>query len=150
MAVWFGTSLRNIHIRSSGIQQVAQAVLAHAGHPSADLSVTLVGKTRMQSLNRQYRKKDHPTDVLAFPVGKVQKSCTPLVGDVIICLPIAISQAKQFGNTPKEEIVRLLIHGILHLLGYDHEKSLREARRMQKKEQAIFEQLHPIPRLMRS
>ena len=150
MAVWFGTSIRSIHIRRAAIQKIAQSVLTHAGHPHGDLSLTLVGKTRMQTLNRQYRKKDYPTDVLAFPMAEVHNSCTPLLGDVIICLPIAISQADHFGNSPNEEIVRHLIHGILHLLGYDHERSLREARRMQKKEQTIFEHLHPIPRLIRS
>jgi len=70
------------------------------------------------------------------------------LGDVVICLPVAIGQASQFENTPDQEVLRLLIHGTLHLLGHDHEKSEREATRMQQKEQAIFKKLSPVPRLL--
>ena len=102
----------------------------------------------MRSLNRQYRKKDYPTDVLAFPMTDTHQSSSPLVGDVIICLPLALSQATRFDNSRDEEVVRLLIHGTLHLLGYDHERFAREARVMEKKELSIFKKLQPIPRLI--
>jgi rRNA maturation RNase YbeY len=76
------------------------------------------------------------------------QSSLAFVGDVVICVPVALSQASRFGNTPDEEILRLLIHGTLHLLGYDHETTEQEAKRMTRKEQAIFRRLTPVPHLL--
>jgi rRNA maturation RNase YbeY len=127
---------------------MTQSVLQQAGHPSASLSLTLVGKTRMQRLNRTFRQRDYATDVLAFPMQDASQSSQAFVGDVVICVPVALSQASRFGNTPDEEILRLLIHGTLHLLGYDHETTEQEAKRMTRKEQAIFRRLTPVPHLL--
>lgn len=77
-----------------------------------------------------------------------KKQTAVFLGDVVICLPIAIGQASRFENTPDQEILRLLIHGTLHLLGYDHEQSKRQAAQMQRKEQAIFKKLTPTPKLL--
>jgi probable rRNA maturation factor len=123
-------------------------VLEQTGYPSADVSLTLVGKTRMQRLNRTYRQRDYATDVLAFPMQDASQSPEAFVGDVVICVPVALSQASRFGNTPDEELLRLLIHGTLHLLGYDHETTDREAKRMKRKEQTIFHRLTPVPHLL--
>ena len=108
----------------------------------------MVGKTRMRSLNRTYRGRDYPTDVLAFPMKSIGEHTTRFLGDVVICLPVAIGQASRFDNTPDQEILRLLVHGTLHLLGYDHELSPQEAARMQRKERAIIKKFFPIPRLL--
>ena len=70
------------------------------------------------------------------------------LGDVVICVPVAIGQASRFENTADQEMLRLLIHGTLHLLGYDHEQSKREATRMKRKERAIVKTLSPVPRLL--
>ena len=148
MAVWLRTHLRQTPVRPVTLRRVAQIVLEHAGHPFADLSLTLVGKTRMQKLNRTYRQRDYATDVLAFPMQDATQSLSAFIGDVVICVPVALSQASRFGNTPDEEILRLLIHGTLHLLGYDHESTEREAKRMKRKEQAIFHYLRPVPHLL--
>jgi rRNA maturation RNase YbeY len=102
----------------------------------------------MRSLNRKYRGRDYPTDVLAFPMGSMAEQTDVFLGDVVICLPVAIGQASRFGNSADQEILRLLIHGTLHLLGYDHEQSPREATRMQRKERTIVQKLSPIPRLL--
>lgn len=148
MAIWFQTHLRRISVRVPTIRRVAQSVLVQAGHPTAQLSLSLVGKTRMRSLNRKYRKRDYPTDVLAFPMVRMGEQTEVFLGDVVICLPVAIGQASRFANNPDQEILRLLIHGTLHLLGYDHEQSPREATRMQRKERAMLQKLSPIPRLL--
>jgi rRNA maturation RNase YbeY len=148
MAIWFRTHLRGIPVRAKTIQRVTQAILIQAGSPTAELSVSLVGKTRMRSLNRKYRGRDYPTDVLAFPMESIGEQTEVFLGDVVICLPVAIQQASRFENTPDQEILRLLIHGMLHLLGYDHEHSPQEAARMQRKENAIIKKLSPIPRLL--
>jgi len=148
MAIWFKTHLRRISVRANRIRRVAQSILVQAGHPTAQLSLSLVGKTRMRSLNRKYRGRDYPTDVLAFPMGSMAEQTDVFLGDVVICLPVAIGQASRFGNSADQEILRLLIHGTLHLLGYDHEQSPREATRMQRKERTIVKKLSPIPRLL--
>jgi rRNA maturation RNase YbeY len=148
MAIWFQTHLRRISVRATTIRRVAQSILVQAGHPTAQLSLSLVGKTRMRSLNRKYRGRDYPTDVLAFPMESMGEQTEIFLGDVVICLPIAIGQASRFGNSADQEILRLLIHGTLHLLGYDHEQSPREATRMQRKERAMVQKLSPIPRLL--
>ncbi len=148
MAIWLRNHLRRLAVRPRTIQRVTQAILEQAKAPNADLSLSLVGKTRMRSLNRQYRGRDSPTDVLAFPMNEIGKPRQALLGDVVICVPIAIAQASRFDNTPDQEVLRLLIHGILHLLGYDHERSPQEAKRMQRKEHAIIKKLSPTPRLL--
>jgi len=148
MAIWFHTHLRRLPVRAKTIQRVTQSILEHAGQRTAQISLSLVGKKRMRSLNRKYRGQDYPTDVLAFPMESLGKPTAVFLGDVVICLPVAIGQASRFDNTPDQEILRLLIHGTLHLLGYDHEHSQREAARMQRKERAIIKKLSPIPRLL--
>ena len=148
MAIWFQTHLRRVSVRATTIQRVAQSILVQAGHPTAQLGLSLVGKTRMRSLNRKYRGRDYPTDVLAFPMESMGEQTEVFLGDVVICLPVAIGQASRFGNSADQEILRLLIHGTLHLLGYDHEQSPREATRMHRKERTIVQKLSPIPRLL--
>lgn len=149
MAVWFHSSLRQWHIRTRPLTRLTQTILREARHPAAHLSLSLVGQTQMRRLNRTYRNRDYATDVLAFPAEPLKGREERFLGDVIICLPTAQAQAATFGNTPDQELLRLLIHGILHLLGYDHERSPKEARRMQRKEQSIFNQLTPVPPLVK-
>ena len=89
----------------------------------------------IHTLNRQYRHKDKPTDVLSFPLAdEVQPS---LLGDVVISIETAARQARRRRHSLREEVQILLIHGILHLLGYDHEVSRGEAIRMHRKEREI-------------
>jgi probable rRNA maturation factor len=86
-------------------------------------------------LNRQYRQKDKPTDVLSFPLAdELQPS---LLGDVVISVETATRQARRRHHLLREELQVLLIHGILHLLGYDHEVSRGEAIRMHRKEREV-------------
>ena len=102
----------------------------------------LVSDSAMQRLNRDFRAKDQPTDVLSFPQleenGEVPSSvrsggadAPPLaLGDVVISFDTARRQARELGQDVAARIRTLLIHGLLHLLGYDHERSVAEARRM--------------------
>jgi rRNA maturation RNase YbeY len=83
-----------------------------------DVSVLFCGDTRMRTLNRKYRRKDRSTDVLAFPAGGGGE---PLLGDIVISVPYASRQARRRGEPVSREIERLLVHGLLHLSGYDHE-----------------------------
>ncbi|GJL50752.1 MAG: hypothetical protein NPIRA01_19790 [Nitrospirales bacterium] len=103
----------------------------------------------MQTLNRQYRHQDRPTDVLAFPLWEGPGPRTSLLGDVVISVPMAERQAATYGHSIDKEMIHLLTHGILHLIGYDHERGQREAQRMRRKEQTILEALQPIPKILR-
>ncbi|HET7853089.1 MAG TPA: rRNA maturation RNase YbeY [Candidatus Methylomirabilis sp.] len=90
------------------------------GRPSDELSVLLVGDRAIRRLNRVYLNRDHPTDVLAFPQPKGFPSPGPhLLGDVVISVETAARQAKAQGHSLDQELALLLIHGLLHLLGYD-------------------------------
>lgn len=90
----------------------------------------------MRSLNRKYRGKDKTTDVLSFSYreGRFSHIQPHFLGDIVISVPRAARQAAIAGHPVSREIKILLIHGLLHLLGYDHERSEREARRMKRKE----------------
>ena len=100
------------------------------------LSVNLVGEKRIQALNKKYRNKDKPTDVLSFPLNekleirnlklKIDKD----VGDIFVCLSIAKSKAKRENITIKQKLAQLVVHGFLHLQGYEHEKSEKDAKKM--------------------
>ncbi len=83
----------------------------------AEVSVLFCGDARMRSLNSRYRRKDKSTDVLAFPSSVPG----PLLGDIVVSVPYATRQARRRGEPASREIDRLLVHGFLHLLGYDHE-----------------------------
>jgi len=111
----------------------------------AELSLVLVADQRMRALNRRYRKKDRTTDVLAFPLhnngaGAIRtgRPSPCLLGDVVISMPAAKRQAASWGHSLRDELTRLLIHGVLHLMGYDHERSERDATIMARKERAVL------------
>ena len=149
MPVLVRNRLRRPAILQTEIEHTAQRVLAAAGVPEAELSLVLVGDRRMRRLNRLYRGKDRPTDVLAFPMRDAVPTVSPLLGDVVISLPTAGRQAGVQGHSLDREVTVLLIHGVLHLLGYDHERGERAARRMHSRERAILRSLEPLPRLFR-
>jgi len=91
-----------------------------------ELSIVLVGEKRIRKLNKKYRKKNRLTDVLAFSYNHS--------GEIVICLEQVRKNAEKFNFNCKKELTRVLIHGILHLLGYDHEKSQKKAELMKKKQ----------------
>lgn len=104
----------------------------------AELSVTLVSDREMRTLNRRWRGRDRPTDVLAFAQREGAGGAPAgLLGDVVVSVDTARRQAAAAGEPLHREGERLLVHGLLHLLGYDHERSAAEARRMQRRERAL-------------
>ncbi len=105
-----------------------------------ELSLSLVGDRAIRRLNRTWRKKDKATDVLSFPAGELPKG-TPgprQLGDVVISLDTAKRQAKEYGRTLEAEVSRYLAHGLLHLLGHDHERGIQEARKMAALEEKLL------------
>ena len=128
-------------LSSRKIKKIALVILELVAEKNAELSLALIGNLEMKKLNGQYRNKDYPTDVLSFPIEGVVPEETRLLGDVIISVEKAAEQAKARGYSPEQELVTLLIHGIVHLMGYDHEGSAQEARAMHRVEKRIYRQL---------
>src|SRR5262245_13205684 len=116
----------------------ARRMLDVLGLRSAELSLVLVSDRVMHDLNRDWRGHDRPTDVLAFAQNEAGPAPDGLLGDVVISVDTARRQAVSLGHSLVVEADRLLVHGLLHLLGYDHERSPAEARRMQRKERAVL------------
>jgi probable rRNA maturation factor len=122
-------------------KRIACAILELLGKDKAELSLALVGNAEMQRLNAKYRQMNYPTDVLSFAADKNLPVETRLLGDVIISVEKAAQQAKERRRTLDEEMITLLIHGIVHLFGYDHERSSKDARIMGRLEKKIHRQL---------
>lgn len=110
---------------------------------SASVSLSFFNAKKMQRLNRDTRGKDRPTDVLAFSQleGQLPPRGALHLGDIIICLAVARGQAQDYEAPLSEELCRLTVHGFLHLMGYDHEKSDLEARRMFRLQNLILSKL---------
>ena len=123
------------------LKRIALTVLELVGQSQAELSVALVNNREIRKLNAKYRQKDYPTDVLSFAAANGLPIDVRLLGDVVISVEKAKEQAKQRGRTLNQETVTLLIHGILHLLGYDHERSAKDARTMGRLEKKIYRTL---------
>lgn len=116
------------HARTHGVSFApwVTAVLASA---AAEVSVALVDDFQIHVLNRKYRQVDCPTDVLSFPSGEapVAEEAPALLGDVVISLERASRQTAEYGHSPEREVCYLVAHGILHLLGFDHERGDEQA-----------------------
>jgi probable rRNA maturation factor len=116
----------------------ARKLLAALRMPRAELSLALVSDDAIAALNEAHRGKRGATDVLSYSLveGAHAAHRAELLGDVVIAVGVAARQARDLGHSLNEELLRLLIHGVLHLLGYDHELA-RDAKRMQAKERAL-------------
>jgi probable rRNA maturation factor len=95
-------------------------------HPQAELCIKVVDEATIAELNEQWMEKEGPTDVLAFPMDELRPGLVTeepedgVLGDLVICPAVAERQAKDAGHSPQDEVDLLTVHGILHLLGYDH------------------------------
>lgn len=123
--------------------QIAETALAVFGleKKQVGLSINLVDKARMRALNHRYHHQDKATDVLSFPLGQSQNGGILELGDVFICLKLVWQRAEQEKHLPEDWLKRMIIHGLLHLLGYDHEKSTIQAKEMFALEEKILKKL---------
>jgi probable rRNA maturation factor len=119
-----------LSIESETVVRAAEATLHHQSVPEGDsLTVVLTGDEEIQELNRQYRGLDAPTDVLSFQASYLDpEDGSSYLGDIVLSLPQAQAQAKSRGHSLAEEIQLLVVHGVLHLLGYDHADPQEKAR----------------------
>ena len=115
-------------VSDSEIDRVVAAVLLAEAIGEVEVGVIIVGESDMQDLNREHREQDSATDVLSFPIDEDESlpGVPRMLGDVAICLPILLAQATEREVSPAAELTDLLIHGVLHLLGYDHETDAGE------------------------
>jgi probable rRNA maturation factor len=130
---------RKFKLNLSKIRKIAGLILKELGKEKEALSLLLVNDRAIRKINREFRQIDAPTDVLSFPVAK--HSPHPeikLLGDIVISVETARKQAKSLGHSLEREITFLLIHGVLHLLGWDHEQSPQEAKKMYKTQREIL------------
>ncbi len=106
----------------------ARAVRPRSGQAAGDVAIALVPDARMRGFNRQYRRKDSVTDVLSFPVAAGRRASGPespaarFLGDIVIATGVARRQARDAGHSYQTELRVLALHGLLHLLGYDHDR----------------------------
>jgi probable rRNA maturation factor len=103
---------------------------------SQELTIVFLNPAAAQKLNKKYRKRNYATDILSFP-----SDSPATLGELILCPQVLKRQAKEHGLSFKAELSYMLIHGVLHLLGYDHEKSKSSARRMFKIQDQLFDRL---------
>ena len=117
-----------------------------SGHPEpVELVIRLVDEAESRQLNLDYRGKDRPTNVLSFPFEAPPQVPSSLLGDLVICAPVVAREAEEQGKTLHAHWAHMVIHGLLHLLGYDHLND-EEAQQMESRERELLQQLnYPDP-----
>jgi len=133
-----------VKIDEQWLSRLAKRVLVAEETGNCDVTLVLVDNTYIRALNRRWLRRNAPTDVLAFSMtmGPDAAYNYGVLGDVYISLEKAREQAKEYGVSFEEEMARLVVHGVLHLVGYDHKKPT-DARRMRSREEAFLRNLSP-------
>ena len=148
-----GISLQNrqrkVRVETAWLRGVGTRALSFLNRKTGECSVTVVSDPTIATLNRTYRRVPGPTDVLAFPMakGRFRRLSPDLLGDVVISAETAARQAREEQGGLRGELALLLIHGILHLVGYDH-GTPHERRRMWRTQRAILATCNIGGRLM--
>ena len=126
--IYYRNDVKRSGVDGRALKNAAQRLLAAVDEGDSSLSLTLVNDAEIRALNREHRGKDRATDVLSFPmIGDRDVSPERMLGDVVISVDTARRQAAEYDAPLAREIERLLIHGILHLLGHDHEEAAERA-----------------------
>jgi probable rRNA maturation factor len=124
-------------VESKLLSKIAHRALEVLGLNKAELSIVLVSDAQIRRLNKLYRNKDKPTDVLSFPIGEKVNGWL-ILGDIVISVDTAKRQAQELGYSLEEELKRLLVHGLVHLLGYDHELGGEEEKKFFELEEFVL------------
>ena len=106
----------------------------------ADIAIRVVDEKEGRVLNKHYRGKDYATNVLSFPAELPEGVTLPLLGDMVLCAPVVLKEAAEQGKTPAAHFAHLTVHGVLHLLGLDHDND-REAEAMEAMEREVLAEL---------
>jgi probable rRNA maturation factor len=123
------------------IIRVARTILKELNHSDKEISILFVDDRQIRALNNKFLKRNFPTNVISFPMAQGEFSeITPhLLGDVVISVETAMKEAQESGLSLEQEVVLLLIHGILHLTGYDHTRGNRK--QMEKVQEGLFKRV---------
>jgi len=122
-------NLTNFSVDKKLFSTVAKKVLKGENRVTETISLAFVGKAEIKKLNKKFRKKNKATDVLSFDLNE-----GGYLGEIVICPEVVKENAERYGVPEKKEILKVFVHGILHLCGYDHEKSKAEEKIMGEKE----------------
>lgn len=134
--IYYRNDVRRSGVDGRALVATARRLLDALGEADAALSLSLVDDEAMRALNLKYRGRNAPTDVLSFPLDGAPAEVERLLGDVVISVETALRQAADYNAPLQREIYRLLIHGMLHLKGHDHERSA-ERRVMEREERRL-------------
>ncbi len=145
MTVLIKNTQRKHKLNVRELERKTQKILDILGLAHLELSLYFMNDARIRTLNSQYRGIDRATDVLSFSQseGDPDEPETDLLGDLAVSAPTAARQAEEHQLSLQEELILLIIHGILHLTGMDHEKSDREATAMRRKTRKVFAEIFP-------
>ena len=133
-------------LKRGGIKKVVETTLRFIGTQSdCEMGIACVDNTESHKLNLEYRQKDKPTNVLSFPSDLPDEMAQILetfpIGDLVICIPVVLQEAIEQQKPPIEHFTHMLVHGTLHLMGYDHETSEEDAEEMEALEIEILKKL---------
>ncbi len=131
MAIDVVSKQRLVSINRGRIGDLTHRTISSVGRADSSLTVAFVRDRKIRELNRNFRGKDRATDVLSFPAGEGFE--TDYLGDIVISTDTAAKQAKEAGHSFDREVSELVIHGVLHLCGYDHETDRGEMNRLELK-----------------
>jgi probable rRNA maturation factor len=145
MEIYIKNQQRTTDINLKKLEKDLTKALRRLHLQTCELSVLFVNSRRMRLLNARYRGITKDTDVLSFPLRDEGLRLGPaLLGDIVISVPKALKQSKEFGVSFYEELLRLLVHGLLHLTGYDHETGAYQKKRMERKERELLNALKTL------
>ena len=121
------------------LKKIAAAALEELGMKESDLGIVLVGAREMTSINEKFLGHEGPTDVITFDYAAKSKRKNQLHGEIFVCVEVAEKQAAEFGTTWQSEIVRYVVHGILHLTGHDDLQAASRRKMKQEEERLVAE-----------
>ncbi|MHC6184994.1 rRNA maturation RNase YbeY [Acinetobacter sp. X9] len=136
-----------LELKRAQLKKIIETTLRHVDYKEdCEIGVACVDLDESQQLNLQYREKDKPTNVLSFP-SDIPEEVLPMLdalplGDLVICIPVVLQEALEQKKTAQNHFAHLLVHGVLHLLGYDHETSDEDAEEMEGLEIEILAKLN--------
>ena len=138
---------KHLRLSKTKLEVLVQTLLSHLKLSGSDFDLTLVDDPTIQKMNHQFRKKNQATDVLSFPLHEFKRVTQYqglFLGDLVISVETAVRQAPNFNHSSWQEICFLIIHGLLHLLGYDHELDEKEEKRMQRMEVKLWKAIQDL------
>ncbi|EEZ80692.1 rRNA maturation RNase YbeY [Candidatus Thioglobus sp.] len=132
--------INDVSVNEQNLKDALQQVMTDLGKGKSELLIRIVGKVEIQNLNKTYRDKDQPTNVLSFPSDLPIEIDEMILGDIVICTSIVANEAKLQNKTFEHHLIHMAIHGTLHLLGYDHVEPM-DAQKMESLEIKILEKM---------